>query len=70
MPVELSEQLMRKREQSTGTHADIHERDENYLKKCRDVALHAAKYYGWRKMCIRDSVWYDRDILNWRGMRR
>ena len=26
MPVELSEQLMRKREQSTGTHADIHER--------------------------------------------
>lgn len=48
MPVELSEQLMRKREQSTGTHADIHERDEDYLKKCRDVALHAAKYYGWR----------------------
>ena len=48
MPVELSEQLMRKREQSTGTHADIHERDEDYLKKCRDVALHAAKYDGWR----------------------
>ena len=57
MPVELSEQLMRKREQSTGTHADIHERDEDYLKKCRDVALHAAKYYGWRKVsCAKDGA--------------
>ena len=57
MPVELSEQLMRKREQSTGTHADIHERDEDYLKKCRDVALHAAKYYGWRTVsCAKDGV--------------
>lgn len=57
MPVELSEQLMRKREQSTGTHADIHERDEDYLKKCRDVALHAAKYYGWRTVsCAKDGA--------------
>ena len=57
MPVELSEQLMRKREQSTGTHADIHERNEDYLKKCRDVALHAAKYYGWRTVsCAKDGV--------------
>ena len=57
MPVELSEQLMRKREQSTGTHADIHERDEDYLKKCRDVALHAAKYYGWRTVsCAKNGA--------------
>ena len=57
MPVELSEPLMRKREQSTGTHADIHERDEDYLKKCRDVALHAAKYYGWRTVsCAKDGA--------------
>ena len=57
MPVELSEQLMRKREQSTGTHAGIHERDEDYLKKCRDVALHAAKYYGWRTVsCAKDGA--------------
>lgn len=57
MPVELSEQLMRKREQSTGTHADIHERDKDYLKKCRDVALHAAKYYGWRTVsCAKDGA--------------
>ena len=57
MPVELSEQLMRKREQSTGTQADIHERDEDYLKKCRDVALHAAKYYGWQTVsCAKDGA--------------
>ena len=57
MPVELSEQLMRKREQSTGTHADIHERDEDYLKKCRDVALHAAAYYDWRTVsCAKDGA--------------
>lgn len=57
MPVELSEQLMRKREKSAGTHADIHERDEDYLKKCRDVALHAAKYYGWRTVsCAKDGA--------------
>ena len=57
MPVELSEQLMRKREQSTGTHADIHERNEDYLKKCRDVALHAAKYYGWRTVsCAKNGA--------------
>ena len=57
MPVELSEQLMRKREQSTGTHADIHERDEDYLKKCRDVALHAAAYYGWRTVsCAKNGA--------------
>ena len=57
MPVELSEQLMRKREQSTGTHADIPARDEEYLHKCRDVALHAAKYYGWRTVsCAKDGA--------------
>ena len=57
MPVELSEQLMRKREQRTGTQADIHERDEEYLKKCRDVALHAAAYYGWQTVsCAKDGA--------------
>ena len=57
MPVELSEQLMRKREQSTGTHADIHERDEDYLKKCHEAALHAAAYYGCRTVsCAKDGA--------------
>ena len=57
MPVEVSEQLMRKREQSTGTHADIHERDEAYLEKCRAVARQAAEYYGWKRVsCVQSGT--------------
>ena len=57
MPVELSEQLMRRRETETGTKADIHERDEAYLKKCRTVARQAADYYGWRTVsCVKDGT--------------
>ncbi len=32
LPTELSEQMMRSREAATGTHADIHEQDEAYLR--------------------------------------
>ena len=47
MPTEQAMELMRKREQDMGTHADIHERDEAYLRQCRETALEAARYYGW-----------------------
>ena len=47
MPVALSEQLMRARESRTGTKADIHERDEDYLLRCRAVAREAAEHGGW-----------------------
>ena len=47
MPIELSEQLMRKREHDTNTHADIHEKDEEYLLRCREAARQAAAFYGW-----------------------
>lgn len=47
MPVEMSEQMMRKREAASGTHADIHEQDEAYLKDCRDNAQKIVKAYGW-----------------------
>ena len=57
MPVEVSEQLMRKREQRTGTRADIHERDEAYLEKCRAVARQAAEYYGWKRVsCVQNGM--------------
>ena len=36
VPTELSEQMMRRREQLTHTTADIHERDEAYLRSCRE----------------------------------
>ncbi|MCI5992723.1 MAG: deoxynucleoside kinase [Clostridiales bacterium] len=47
MPTETAIELMRRREQQSGTHADIHERDEAYLRQCRETALEAAQYYGW-----------------------
>jgi len=56
MPVEMAEQLMRRREKDTGTEADIHERDEAYLMECRRTAREAAAYYGWTVIsCARDG---------------
>lgn len=47
MPTEITEKMMRQREQSTGTHADIHEQDEAYLKRCRANAKEVVKTCGW-----------------------
>lgn len=47
MPTEITEQMMRRREQAAGTHADIHERDEAYLKSCRANAKAVAEICGW-----------------------
>jgi dTMP kinase len=56
MPTALSEQLMRAREQATGTHADIHEQDLGYLARCREAARDAAAHYGWTVVsCARDG---------------
>ena len=56
MPVEMSEALMRKRESDTGTKADIHERDDGYLHRCREVAKQAAAYFGWATVsCVKDG---------------
>ena len=56
MPVEIAETLMRRRERDTSTKADIHERDDRYLHKCREVAQQAADYFGWTRVsCVRDG---------------
>ncbi len=56
MPTELSEELMRKRELDTHTHADIHEKDLAYLRLCRKTGLEAAACYGWTVIsCARDG---------------
>ena len=47
LPTELSEAMLRQREQSTGTHADIHEQDEAYLRACRENARSIARNLGW-----------------------
>ena len=56
MPTEITEKMMRRREADTGTHADIHEQDETYLKNCRTAAGHIAEDCGWAVIrCGRDG---------------
>ena len=56
MPTEITEQMMRRREQTTGTHADIHEQDETYLKNCRANAKEIVKACGWSVVnCAEDE---------------
>ena len=47
MPTEITEQMMRSRENQTGTHADIHEQDGEYLKRCRANARDVVRTCGW-----------------------
>lgn len=56
VPTEYTEALMRHREESTGTHADIHEQDLSYLATCRAMGRKAAEHYGWRVIsCVKDG---------------
>ncbi len=56
VPTHFTQQLMRHREQATGTQADIHERDSAYLATCRETGRAAAAYYGWTVIqCVRDG---------------
>ncbi len=57
MPTEVAVTLLRSREQSTNTTADIHEVDDTYLSTCRIAALQAAQVLGWTVVpCVRDGV--------------
>lgn len=47
MPESISSAMVRWRSESTGQKLDIHEKDEEYLKKCRRAAYYAAKKCGW-----------------------
>ena len=56
MPTEYTQALMRSREAATGTHADIHEKDMQYLTTCRKTGKTAANFYGWTVIeCVRDG---------------
>ena len=57
VPTEYTEQLMRSREAATGTSADIHEQDLEYLSTCRRMGKKAAQYYGWTVIdCVQDGA--------------
>ena len=47
MPTEIAQRMMRRREETTGTHADIHEQDVAYLRQCRENAGEVAQLCGW-----------------------
>lgn len=56
MPTQQAVQLLRSREQVTGTRADIHERDLAYLARCHQAGTEAAAHYGWTVIpCTRDG---------------
>ena len=45
------------RQSETSTTGDIHENDEVYLKQCAQSGIHAAEFYGWRKVSgVRGSL--------------
>lgn len=57
VPTAFTEKMMRSREASTGTHADIHEKDMAYLAKCREAGRSAAEFYGWTIIdCVKDGA--------------
>ena len=57
LPAELSAALRRQREQDTGAGADIHEADEQYLRRCRENALRVVDFDGWRRIdCSRGGA--------------
>ncbi len=55
IPTELTERMMRRRERETNTKADIHERDEAYLRLCRENAAFVTEYCGWTKIDCTDG---------------
>ena len=48
--VETSLARMRRREAKNHTHADIHEQDVDYLRRCLHTAERAADFYGWQRI--------------------
>ena len=57
MPVEATEQMMRLREEATHTKADIHEKDEAYLRRCRENAAYVVARCGWTRIdCAKDGA--------------
>ena len=55
VPTEATVQLLRSREEATNTHADIHEKDTEYLAACRECAGRAADVLGWKRIRCLDG---------------
>ncbi len=56
MPPEVSQRLLSQRYEGDDNRKDIHERDEEYLIRCRESALYAADKLGWKVVpCAADG---------------
>ena len=65
LPTELSEQMMRRREQATHTTADVHEQDEEYLRRCRENAVFVTDYCGWTRIdCTKGGIMRSREDIH------
>ena len=63
--LETSLARMKRRQERTNTHADIHEKDVAYLERCLRTADRAADYYGWTRIpFLTDGVERDVDEKN------
>lgn len=63
--IELSLARMKRRQEKNHTHADIHESDEAYLRRCLSVADRAADFYGWTRIpYLKDGAERDVDEKN------
>lgn len=56
MPVDVSQKLLQKRYHNDESKKDVHERDTEYLRHCRDAAVYACEKLGWKKIvCAKDG---------------
>ncbi len=63
--IETSLARMRRREAKNHTHADIHEQDIEYLRRCLRTAERAADFFGWTRIPFRrDGLERDVDEKN------
>ena len=56
MPTDRAVEMLRRREGETHTAGDIHEVDTAYLRRCREVALTAARVCGWERVSCVDGT--------------
>lgn len=60
--LEISVKRMRRRENVTGTHADIHEKNTDYLEKCLQTAEFACDFFGWKRIACLDESGKERKL--------
>lgn len=55
MPVDVSQRLLQKRYHNDDSKKDVHERDADYLRHCRDAAIYACEKLGWKRIVCAEN---------------